>query len=71
MAMARELTPEERRVTKRAGALMAAGGTMMLIAGGTSLAWGSRERPIIIVTAVGLGFLLSGLYRVLLGIRGI
>ena len=50
---------------------MAMGGGSMLLAGGTSIAWGSQDRMMWVVAAAGLGFLLSGLYRILVGVRGV
>ena len=67
----RPLNDDERRLAKRSGILMSVGGGSMLLAGGSSIAWGSPDRMMWVVAAAGLGFMLSGLYRILVGVRGI
>lgn len=67
----RELNDDERRLAKRSGSLMSVGGLLMLLAGGSSIAWGSPDRMMWVVASAGLGFLLSGLYRIVVAIRGV
>lgn len=50
---------------------MSVGGGAMFLAGASSIAWGATDRMLWVVAAAGLGFLLSGLYRILVGFRGI